>query len=430
MLIEGSTISGIVERESIPAGIEVIDVAESVVMAGLVDSHVHVNEPGRTDWEGFETATRSAAAGGITTIADMPLNSTPVTTSAAAFQLKLQATVGKLYVDCAFLGGVVPGNSSELVHMIEAGAAGFKCFLIHSGIDDFPNVTEADLHAAMPILARHRLPLMVHAELDCKHEVEPAWVSERSYRSFLRSRPKQWEDDAIAMMLSLAERYKCHVHIVHLSSANMIPQISEAIARGVGVSAETCPHYLTFAAEDIPDGDCRFKCAPPIRERDNREKLWAALNNGTIEIVVSDHSPCLPELKHLKEGNFKQAWGGVSSLQFRLPVMWTEARRRGYSIERLSQWLCSAPARLLGMQEYKGKISKGYDADLVVWDPDAEVVFRQDNIFHRHKVTPYEGRRMQGLVRRTYLRGRLIYHDGKFVSKPRGKPFLCESASL
>ncbi len=430
VLIEGSTISGVISRESVPDGVEVLDVGNQIVMPGLVDSHVHVNEPGRTEWEGFESATRSAAAGGITTIADMPLNSNPVTTSAAAFEQKLQSTVGKLYVDCAFLGGVVPGNSGELVRMIEAGVAGFKCFLIHSGIDDFPNVTESDLHTVMPMLARHSVPLMVHAELDQKHAAEANWSSERSYRSFLRSRPRDWEDDAIGLMIKMAKQYKCRVHIVHLSSSNMLPHIKAAAGRGVHITAETCPHYLTFAAEDIPDGDCRFKCTPPIRERENREQLWSALKDGVIDIIVSDHSPCTPDLKFLKEGDLKRAWGGVSSLQFRLPVVWTEARRRGFTLHKVCRWLCSAPAELLGMQDHKGKIKPGYDADIVVWDPDGEVMFKSDNIFHKHKVTPYEGRRMQGVVKRTYLRGQLIYQDGNFVSNPRGKPFLCESAAV
>lgn len=434
LLVEGGTISGITDRDSIPAGYKVEDCSELVVMPGLVDSHVHINEPGRTEWEGFRTATRAAAAGGITTVADMPLNSNPVTTTLPALHEKLEAAEPQLWVDCAFFGGVVPGNSASLEAMIDAGVVGFKCFLIHSGIDDFPDVSEADLRSAMPILARHGVPLLVHAELEHEHghdhDRASVWENARSYREFLESRPRRWEDDAIALMLRLCEEYKCPVHIVHLSSSDMVPQIRQVIDRGAPFTVETCPHYLTFAAEEIPDGDTRFKCAPPIRERENREKLWTALRDGPIRIVVSDHSPCTPNLKFLDEGDLKKAWGGISSLQFRLPAVWTEAQKRGFSLNEIVEWLCKKPAEFLGMSKRKGALLPGYDADIVVWDPHKKFQLSPDTIEHKHKVTPYEGRELQGKVERTYLHGELVFANGKVAAEPSGKILLRQSVNV
>lgn len=427
--IKDGTIHGVYASHAVPAELEVEDLGSLVIMPGLVDSHVHINEPGRTEWEGFETATKAAAAGGITTVADMPLNSNPVTTTLDAFNIKLDATKDKLFVDCAFYGGVVPGNTGSLDEMIVAGVVGFKCFLIHSGIDDFPNVTETDLRSAMPVLARHNVPLLVHAELEHDHDHTPEWQDPKSYSSFLESRPRRWEDDAIKLMISLCEEFKCPVHIVHLSSANTLPQISAA-AKRLPFTVETCPHYLTFASEEIPDGDTRYKCAPPIRERENRELLWKALGDEIINIVVSDHSPCVPHLKFLPEGDLKKAWGGISSLQFRLPVIWSEAEKRNYSLEQITSWLCSEPAKFLGVEDRKGSIAKGFDADLVVWDPEAEAQFSGDNIHHKHKVTPYEGRGLKGLVRRTYLRGKSIYEEGKVLPNPSGSALLRQPAKL
>jgi allantoinase len=434
LLIEGGTISGITDLDNIPAGFKVEDLAELVVMPGLVDSHVHINEPGRTDWEGFRTATRAAAAGGITTVADMPLNSNPVTTTLAAFQEKLEAAEPQLWVDCAFFGGVVPGNTASLEPMIEAGVVGFKCFLIHSGIDDFPDVSEADLRSAMPVLARHGVPLLVHAELEHAHDHKEdhadVWTNSRSYQEFLESRPRKWEDDAIGLMLRLCDELKCPVHIVHLSSSDMVPEIQRAIDGGARFTVETCPHYLTFASEEIPDGDTRFKCAPPIREKENREKLWAALRDGTIQIVVSDHSPCTPNLKFLEEGDLKKAWGGISSLQFRLPAVWTEAQKRGFSLNDIVEWLCKRPAEFLGMSKRKGSLTVGCDADIVVWDPHKKFKLGPESIEHKHKVTPYEGRELQGTVERTYLQGQLVFANGKVGAEPLGKILLRQTASV
>lgn len=434
VLVEGGTIFGITGKDDAPTDFPIEDLSDLVIMPGLVDSHVHINEPGRTEWEGFRTATRAAAAGGITTVADMPLNSNPVTTTLEALQLKLEAAEPQLWVDCAFFGGVVPGNVASLEPMIEAGVVGFKCFLIHSGIDDFPDVNENDLRAAMPILARHKLPLLVHAELEHDHSHSEshahAWVNARSYQEFLNSRPRKWEDDAIELMLRLSKEFNCPVHIVHLSSADMVPQIKKAMNSSVPFTVETCPHYLTFAAEEIPDGDTRFKCAPPIRERENREKLWAALRDGTIQLVVSDHSPCTPDLKFIQEGDLKKAWGGISSLQFRLPAIWTEAEKRGFSLNDIVEWLCRKPAEFLGMDKRKGALAPGYDADIVIWNPKQKFALAAEAIEHKHKVTPYEGRQLQGVVKRTYLQGRPIFDDGKVVEEPSGKILIRRAAKI
>ncbi len=416
------------------------DVGDLVVMPGLVDSHVHVNEPGRTAWEGFATATQAAAAGGITSICDMPLNSDPVTTSRDALAKKIESTKGQLTVDCLFWGGVVPGNSDSLEAMVDAGVRGFKCFLIHSGIADFPNVEAADLRLAMPILAKHKVPLLVHAELECGESFH--WdQAPCSYDAFVKSRPRRWENEAIKMMIDLCREFKCPVHIVHLSSAEAIPMIKTAKAEGLPITAETCPHYLTFAAEDIVDGDPRFKCAPPIRERENRERLWSAVQDGTIDFIVSDHSPCTPELKFLEEGDLKKAWGGISSLQFGLSIVWTEARKRGAKIEDLAKWMCRKPAEFLRLTDdstnpvttaikptqkpgWKGCLERGFDADIVIWDPEAIQTIEKAAIHHRHKVTPYDGRELFGVVKQTYVRGSKVFDCGKFVSPPIGQTIL------
>ncbi|MBX9669525.1 MAG: allantoinase AllB [Candidatus Obscuribacterales bacterium] len=406
-------------------GFEIHDVGDSVVMPGLVDCHVHLNEPGRTEWEGFETGTKAAAAGGTTTITDMPLNSNPVTTTPKALEEKLEAAQSKLEVDCAFWGGVIPGNQDSLEPLIAMGVKGFKCFLIHSGIDDFPNVTEDDLHVAMPILAKHRVPLLVHAELECADSHPEDWSDRASsYRAFLNSRPRRWENDAIDLMIRLCEQHNCPVHIVHLSSSEAIPSIQAAKAKGLPFTVETCPHYLTFAAEEITDGDPRFKCAPPIRESENREKLWDAVMDGTIDFIVSDHSPCTPSLKFLNEGNLQKAWGGISSMQFVLPAVWSQASRRGATIQQVTTWLSKNPAELLGLSDRKGRIAKGFDADFVVWNPETETRIEAAIIQHRHKVTPYDGMDLRGNVEATYVRGQLVYKTGALSNGAVGRMLL------
>jgi allantoinase len=414
-------ISAISIYEDVPPGCKVIEAdSGSIVMPGLVDSHVHVNEPGRTEWEGFASATRAAAAGGVTTIVDMPLNSIPATTTLAGLNEKLDAAADKLSVDVGFWGGVVPGNTIELEKLWEAGVVGFKCFLIHSGVDEFPNVTEADLREAMPELARLGAPLIVHAEVPgpveaCCQTISGASTS--SYETFLRSRPRAAENQAVALMIKLAGETGCRTHIVHHSSADALPMLRQAKSSGLPLTVETCPHYLHFAAEDIPDGATEFKCCPPIRECDNREQLWEALRDGTIDFVVSDHSPCPPEMKLCEQGDFMNAWGGISSLQLRLPIIWTDASERGFTIEQIVEWLCTGPARQVGFNVLKGAIKEGADADIVIWNPDAQFRVAPEMIHHRHKLTPYAGEVLRGVVEKTFLRGQIVYDGGEFLGR-------------
>ena len=397
-----------------------IDIGESVLMPGIIDPHVHINEPGRSDWEGFNTATRSAAAGGVTTLVDMPLNSSPVTTTADAFDKKLAATEGQLHVNGGFWGGIVPGNKPEIEKLIDKGVLGFKAFLTHSGIDEFPNVTELDLHAAMPIIARHQLPLLVHCELTTNVQPPPAG-NDQSYKNYLSSRPRQWEDDAIALMIRLCEQYQCRVHIVHLSSAGSIEQIKQARQKGLPITVETAQHYLYFNAEEIPDAQTAYKCAPPIREKENNEQLWQALEQGIIDFVATDHSPAPPALKEINSGNLIKAWGGIASLQLALPVLWTAARRRNIPVAHMAGWLCEKPAILPGLQKSKGRIAKGFDADFVVWDPDKPFRVTAEALYHKHKITPYINQELYGVVKQTWLAGQLIFEQGNFPVLNKGK---------
>lgn len=399
-----------------PAGLALQDFGDSVIMPGIVDTHAHINEPGRTEWEGFETATRAAAAGGITTVIDMPLNSIPATTSLEALETKARSAEGHCAIDYGFWGGVIPGNSAELEPMIRAGVFGFKAFLCPSGVDEFPMAREEDLRQAMPILARHCVPLLVHAELETpmgKH-------TDRTYLSYLESRPQKWEVDAIRLVIRLARETGCRTHIVHLSAADALPDLAQARAQGVPISAETCPHYLSFISEDIPDGATQFKCAPPIREKSNREKLWRALQENQLEFVVSDHSPCTPALKLLEAGDFGGAWGGIAGLQFSVSVVWSEMRERGMGLPDLSRLMSFNTARFLGLGQSKGAISEGLDADLVLFDPDASFVLDPSQVLHRHKLTPYSGRTLHGCVLKTWLRGTAIYDSAIFTGAPNG----------
>lgn len=421
VLIQNGVITDVVSRADVPSSFTIEDVGDNVVMPGLVDSHVHINEPGRTEWEGFATATTAAAAGGITTLVDMPLNSSPVTTTVAALEEKKTASEGKLRVDCGFYGGIVPGNAPEILPLARAEVMGFKAFLVHSGIDDFPNATEDDLRVAMPLIAEAGLPLLVHAELIRPETAREYAGNPHSYRDYLASRPDVWELDAIAMMIRLCREYSCPLHIVHVASSQALTMLAEARAEGLSLTTETCPQYLFFAAEDIPDSDTRFKCAPPIRDRQNREQLWEGLRTGILDMIVSDHSPCTPDLKLLAEGNFQKAWGGISSLQFGLPIIWTQAQKRGFSPIDIAKWMSAKPAQLLGLSATKGAIAAGNDADIVVWNPSATVVVDSATIQHRHKITPYEGQTLFGAVERTYLRGALVFERGALVGEPSGR---------
>jgi allantoinase len=421
ILIENGVIESILTPDSI-TDFPVEDLGDKIVMAGVIDPHIHINEPGRTDWEGFNTATRAAISGGLTTLVDMPLNSAPVTTSVAAFDQKLAAAKDQLHTNVGFWGGIVPGNTDEIEPLIKKGVLGFKAFLTHSGIDDFPNATEDDLRKAMPIIAQYQLPLLVHCELTDDFKVKDQ--DPLSYTDYLASRPKYWEDTAIELMIKLCEEFDCRVHIVHLSSSNSIGQIAEAKKRGLPLTVETGQHYLYFNAEDIKDGQTQFKCAPPIREKANNDLLWEALKSGIIDFVATDHSPAPPDLKQMQTGDFIKAWGGISSLQFALPVLWTAAKQRGCSVSDVAKWLSHNPVRLIGKANTKGDIAPGYDADLVIWDAEKAFILTEEMIEHKHKVTPYLGEKLYGLVEQTYIAGIKVFDHGTITKLNQGKVIL------
>jgi allantoinase len=382
---------------------EILLADDEVLLPGLVDTHVHVNEPGRTDWEGFATATRAAAAGGITTIVDMPLNSIPPTTNAEALRIKREAAAGQAHVDVGFWGGAVPGSAGFMPRLHADGAFGFKVFLADSGVPEFPPVDRAGLNAVMAQAAALGTMVLVHAEDAAVIDAAPPPAG-RDYASFQHSRPPDAEVTAIAQVIEAAERTGARAHVLHLSAVDALAMLEAARSRGLAITVETCPHYLALAAEDIPDGATQFKCCPPIRERANRERLWQALRDGIIDCVVSDHSPAPPELKHLADGDFGAAWGGISSVQLSLPVVWTQARERGFSLDDIARWMAARPAEIAGVAG-KGKIAPGFDADLVAFAPDAGFEVQPQRLHHRHKVTPYAGQRLHGVVRRTWLRG-------------------------
>jgi allantoinase len=422
--VRGGIIAAVSGFDEIVQGAPVHEAGDFVVMPGLIDTHVHINEPGRAEWEGFSSATRAAAAGGVTTLIEMPLNSIPATKTAAALREKLAAAAGKLWVDAGFWGGVVPGNSEELQALWDAGVFGFKCFLVPSGVDEFAHVTEEDLRVALPKLAALGAPLLAHAELPEPIEKAVASLaknaSPRKYATWLAARPREAEFEAVALLLRFGTEFGARIHIVHVSSADALALLRGAKDAGGAVTAETCPHYLTFAAEEIADGATEFKCAPPIRERENREKLWQGLGEGMLDFIATDHSPCLPAMKLQEEGDFLRAWGGIASLQLSLPAVWTEARGRGYAVTHLAKWLCEGPAALAGLTGKKGAIAVGCDADFVIWDADAKFRVAPAQLHHRHKVTPYAGRELAGRVEATFLRGRKIFERGEFSAGPVG----------
>ncbi len=399
------------------------DAGENYILPGLVDTHVHINEPGRTEWEGFTTATRAAAAGGITTLVDMPLNNLPETTTVANLRAKESAARGQCLVDYAFWGGVVADNQQHIAALAAAGVLGYKCFLLHPGIDGFTMVTRAQLDAALPAVARSGLPLLTHAELPGPIEEASKHLGDgKRYSTYLASRPDAAEVQAIRLMIELCRQYRCCVHIVHLSSAEALPDLRAARAEGLPITVETCPHYLHFAAEDIADSATQFKCAPPIRTRANRERLWQALADGDIDLIATDHSPCLPEMKTRGAGDFLQAWGGIASLQLSLSIVWTEARARGLTIDNVVRWMSAEPARLAGLHHRMGSIQVGHDADLVVFDPDATQRVDAARLQHRHPITPYHGETLEGIVETTFVRGEKVYHRGEFAPESKGQP--------
>jgi allantoinase len=443
VLVRAGRIVNVADWNDVPASAHLRDYGDYVLLPGLVDTHVHINEPGRTDWEGFRTATQAAAAGGVTTLVDMPLNCLPETISMEALGAK-RAAAGSLegglesqaWVDWMTWGGVVGnggvgGNEADLPGLIDAGVPGFKCFLVHSGIDGFAWADEAQLRKALAVLRGSGLPLLAHAELaghidraTAQINAHDSFADWRRYATYLASRPDEAELEAIKLLIGLAAVFDTQLHIVHLSTALALPALKQARQAGLKITVETCPQYLWFAAEDIPDGATELKCAPPIRHAANREALWQGLREGIIDMIATDHSPCPPEMKNRESGRFDHAWGGISSLGLALPVVWTGLSQRGGGLELLSKWLSSEPARLAGLTGRKGALAAGFDADIVVLEPDGEWTVTEEELRFRHKLSAYLGARLRGRVLETYLRGECIFwargQGGLMDPKARG----------
>jgi len=411
--------------DTAPADAHVHDWDGDALLPGLVDTHVHINEPGRTEWEGFETATRAAASGGFTTVVDMPLNCLPETTTVAALEIKRAAAAGKCWVDWAAWGGAVDGNQEHMLPLARAGVLGYKCFLVYPGCDGFTSIGAENLEQALPPIVESGLPLLVHAELQgpidaaCARLHDADW---RKYATYLASRPDEAELDAIAFLIGLCRRYRFRLHIVHLATALALPMLREAKAEGLPITVETCPHYLHLSAEEIADGATEFKCAPPIRSAANREGLWEGLREGVIDLVATDHSPCPPEMKKLG-GRFDEAWGGIASLSTALSVMWTEAAARGFSLTDIARWMSAAPAALAGLQNQIGAIAVERYANFVRFSPEMDRLIEKDGLHYRHKVSPYMGKALRGVVKTTVLRGVPAYIDGEFSREPAGREY-------
>jgi allantoinase len=424
VLVENGRIVDVTPAGPLSAEIPLKDFGDLAILPGLVDSHVHINEPGRTEWEGFRTATRAAAAGGYTLLVDMPLNCLPPTTTVAALEAKRNAASGQCTVGWMAWGGVVSDNQEHIEDLAAAGVPGFKCFLVHPGIDGFTMVTEQELRAALPHVARTGLPLLVHAELPGSVDAATQRLAQADwskYATYLASRPDEAELSAIRLLISLCREFRFRLHIVHLSTSLALDMLRAAKSEGLPVSVETCPHYLHLSSEQIADGQTLFKCAPPIRSCENCERLWEGLRERVIDFVVTDHSPCPPAMKRLDERDFRTAWGGIASLSLALPVLWTDASRRGFTLADIARWTAEGPAKLAGCESQKGRIAKGYDADLVVFDPEAKFVAKQEHLHYRHRISPYLGEELRGIVQATYLRGNCVFESGTFPGEPSGR---------
>lgn len=432
LIIDGEKIAAVRAWHEVSRSEELHDFGDLLILPGLVDTHVHINDPGR-DWEGFETATRAAASGGVTTVVDMPLNCVPETVNVEALEAKRRAAHGNTWVDWAAWGGVVRGNADAIPALIQAGVPGFKCFMIHSGIDGFAWVDESDMLRALQHLRGTGLPLLVHAEVAGPVEAATASLNQaganwQRYSTYLNSRPDAAEVEAIRHLIRLAQEYQTPIHVVHLSSAQALPMLAEARNHGVPITVETCVHYLALAAEQIPDAATEFKCAPPIRDTANCQQLWAALESGLIDLVATDHSPCPVAMKRRDACRWDIAWGGIASLGLALPLMWTVMRQRGLSTEdaaiRVAKWMSAKPARLAGMTRQKGTLAVGADADIVVFDPHMSWNVTPDDLHFRHKISPYLGAKLRGRVEETWLRGQPIFRDGQFLDEPHGRELV------
>ncbi len=427
LLLEDDRIRAVANISEVPRDASIHDCGRHAILPGLVDTHVHINQPGRTAWEGFRTATLAAAAGGITTVIDMPLNCLPETTTVNALEAKRASARGECFIDWAPWGGAVADNHQHILPLARAGVRGYKCFLIYPGCDGFSMIDRQQLEAALPHIAASGLPLLVHAELSgpidrATQSLKAAdW---RKYSTYLASRPDEAEIEAIRMMIELCRRYQFRLHIVHLSTALALDDLRAARAEGLPITVETCPHYLHFAAEQIPDGSTLHKCAPPIRSAQNREVLWQALAAGDIDMIVTDHSPCPPAMKRLESGRFDEAWGGIPGLSLALPIIHTEAAQRGHSLDQIARWMSAAPAALAGLSHHVGALEPGREATFVVFDTEASFRVTEEHLHYRHPISPYLNETLRGKVIATWLRGQPVYNEGSFASTATGHELL------